>query len=392
LNDKPKNINTYQDNNRRGVALLVVLFIVATISILSLGFAIKADTELSCGRNVELRMDMDYLGLTSLNYAKSLVLNPQDVTTGADGYWQGDTDLQIEASEDYYDIQVVRSLKGDTPECTYDISSQSYRLEDGIRISETKLQGQLRLDPFIAFYSVDSTFIPTRFTVYGDVYCGGDLWVYGKVKGDMFANSFTDNFAEIDGQFYEQSKANVSWPDIYYWRFEPSYYIDTVRYWPALLGGTYSDRIWGPTAGNPAGIYYRDGNLRIEGNVKINGTLVVNGDLDIVNGSLEITAMKNYPALIVEKKTKMDNSGSLKATGLVQTYEMEIKNDASNLIVTGGLYIFKNGLNVEGGYPGSITVRGDPMKASIKLMSTAVNMMEWSPVGGAYFKSIKRDN
>jgi hypothetical protein len=70
---------------------------------------------------------------------------------------------------------------------------------------------------------------------------------------------------------------------------------------------------------------------------------------------------------------------------------LRLDADASDVDVTGGLYIYRGGVDVDGGYSGSITVKGDPMIASIKLMSTSVNMMEWSPVGRAYFKSIKRD-
>ena len=380
-------------SSRPGIALLVMLFIVATISVLSFGFVMKADSELSCGDNTIFRTEMDYIGQTALNYAKSLIVNPQDVTTGADGYWQGGTGLQIEPGDDYFDIEVVRSVAGDTPECTYDISCQGYRLEEGVKISETKLTAQLRLDPFIAFYSRQSTDIPANMTVYGDVYCGDDLDVFGNVKGDLFADSYSDNSAEIDGQFYDIDNydSNVSWSGIDDWRFEPTYYIDTEGYWPAFLSDSYGDRNWGTRSDNPAGIYFRYGNLKITGDVTINGTLVVTGDLEIKNGPLKITATKNNPALIVMGKTTIYKGGSLEVTGLVQTRQLRLDFDASDLDVTGGLYIYLYGLDVSSGYSGSITVKGDPMIASIKLMSASVNMMEWSPVGGAYFKSIKRD-
>jgi len=381
-------------SSRPGIALLVILFLVATISVLSFGFVMKADSELSCGDNTILRTEMDYIGQTALNYAKALIVNPQDVTVGANGYWQGGTGLQIEPGGDYFDVQVVRSVTGDTRECTYDVSCQGYRLEDGVRISETKLTAQLRLDPFIAFYSKESTDIPANMTVYGDVYCGNDLHVDGNIKGDIFADSYSDNSAEIDGQFYDIDNydSNVSWPGINSGRFEPSYYINTEQYWPAFLGPTHSNETWGTSSGNLAGIYFRYGDYKVTGDVTINGTLVVTGDLEIKTGPLKITATKNYPALIVMGKITIKSEGSLETAGLVQTRELRLDIDASNVDVTGGLYIYRDGLDVESGYSGNITVKGDPMIASIKLMSTSVNMMEWSPVGGAYFKSIRRDN
>jgi len=385
-------INKIKNNsNRNGIALLVMLFIVATVAVLSFGFVMKADAELSCGENTILRAEMDYIGLTALNYTKSMLLNPQDITTGADFYWEGESDLQlVEGSDDYFDVQVVQSTVGDTPECTYDITCQGYKLDGVEKISETKLQAQLRLDPFIAFYSRDSTQIHSNVTIYGDVYCGNLLTKYGQIKGDLFTTSYWLNTNDITGQIYSRSKANVSWPNINYWRFEPSYYIDTDKYWPVTINGTYSNVSWSTSAGNPAGIYYRNGNLDLKGNVKINGTLVVNGNLDIETDVFEITAVKNYPAIIVEGRLRVHENGSLKATGLIQTQTMEVKDTALDVNITGGLYIYQSGLLVDSTYTGKIVVKGDPMKSTIKLMSTDVNMMEWSPVGGAYYKYIRR--
>ncbi|MBA7693960.1 hypothetical protein ES703_102560 [subsurface metagenome] len=65
--------------NKRGAALLVVLFIVMAITILSLGFLSRSDVELACGGNMILRTQMDYLAESGLEHAKGLILNPQDV-------------------------------------------------------------------------------------------------------------------------------------------------------------------------------------------------------------------------------------------------------------------------------------------------------------------------
>lgn len=390
MSNNKRNFNIAGNNNRSGAALLIVLFIVATVSILSLGFAIKADTELLCGKNVELRMDMDYLGMTSLNYAKSFILNPQDVTTGTDGYWQGETGLQMEAGDEYFDISVTRSVAGDTPECTYDITSQAYRLDDGVSISETKLLAQLRLDPFIAYWAGASGVMGSNMKVYGDVYCNGDLVNNGQIYGDVFANSCTGSQT---GTVANMSNANVSWPGIDYWRFEPTYYIDTDSYTPGFLSdSSYRDVEFGATASNPLGIYYHVGNLDLHGDCKISGTIVVTGgNLKFHCGTVIVDSFKNNPAIVCEGQLQIINPGT-QITGLVQVYQAKIFKDAGDVTINGGLFIRDRGLEQESGYAGNIVVRGDPMKTSIKLMSTSVNMMEWSPVGGAYFKSIKRND
>lgn len=391
MTDNNTNINVRYSNSRRGIALLIVLFIVGAISILALGFAVKADTELLCGKNVEFRMEMDYLSLTSLNYAKSMIINPQDATTGANGYWQGDTELQIEEGDDYFDIEVVRSVTGDTPESTFDVGCKAYRMEGGVRISEVNLQAQLRLDSCIAYWAGSNATMHSRMTVFGDTYCNGDLINNGKIYGDVFTK--TDRyFGWQTGQVVPLAENKVSWSGIYAWRFEPNYYIDRDSYYPVFLSrSSYANVVLGPTAGNPAGIYYHYGNLDLYGNVKINGTLIVTGGcLKFENADVAVASLKNYPAIVVESEMQFKNSKAA-ITGLVQVNKMKVFSDSGNIAIVGGLFVKDGGVEVESGYAGNIVVRGDPMKASIKLMSTSVNMMEWSPVGGAYYKHIRRN-
>ena len=53
-------------SGRRGVALLVVLFIVMAITITALGFVTQSDVELACGQNMVLHKQMDYLAESGL--------------------------------------------------------------------------------------------------------------------------------------------------------------------------------------------------------------------------------------------------------------------------------------------------------------------------------------
>jgi len=56
------NVKTRRNtSDRRGAALLVVLFIVMAITIAALGFVSQSDVELACGQNMVLRRQMDYL-------------------------------------------------------------------------------------------------------------------------------------------------------------------------------------------------------------------------------------------------------------------------------------------------------------------------------------------
>ena len=78
--------------------------------------------------------------------------------------------------------------------------------------------------------------------------------------------------------------------------------------------------------------------------------------------------------------------------GLVQTNQMYVASNASKVTINGALFIEGAGIVVENAYMGNIIVTADPMLSAIKIERVGVDghLLEWTPVGGAYYKSIKR--
>ena len=138
----------------RGVALLVVLFIVMAITILSLGFLSRSDVELAFGENMILRARMDYLAESGLEHARGLLLNPPDPNLG---YWTGAEGLQIiENSNDYYNVYVIQLPLDDPCDpnvCDYEINCTAYREKAGERVGESVLKAELHIDPNIAYWA-----------------------------------------------------------------------------------------------------------------------------------------------------------------------------------------------------------------------------------------------
>jgi hypothetical protein len=133
-------------NREKGVALLVVLFIVMVATILSVGFLTRSDTELACGENMLLRTQMDYLAESGLEHAKGRITAKDP---NAAGQWTG----QLTAgSSDYYDVVVSPRVPPFDPNdpnkpCTYQIISTAYREKNSQRVGESVLKGQLYVDP-----------------------------------------------------------------------------------------------------------------------------------------------------------------------------------------------------------------------------------------------------
>ena len=239
---------------KSGFALLAVLMIVMVIAVMSLGFLSRSDVELACGRNMEVRAQMDYLAESGLEHARGLVLNPQDV---AAEYWTGEQLQQLVAgSSDYYDLVVVRDVTDPNDRCNYIIDSNSYRLQSGQKIGQSDLRATLRLDPCIALWTGSDTMIWDGVAVTGDVSCSGALTNAGAIDGDTFTGAFGGN--NPSGQSEPVGNLALLWPRVTVADFTSNYAVQTIP------GGTVSGQILGPY--NPVRVCYHSGDLTVAGN------------------------------------------------------------------------------------------------------------------------------
>jgi hypothetical protein len=372
----------YKNNRQQGVALLVVLFIVMVITILSLGFLSRSDVELACGQNMILRTQMDYLAESGLEHARGLILNPQDVVSE---FWTGAAAQQlVEGSDDYYIINVDK-----LSECNYQITCDAYREKMGEKVGRSSLRAELRLDPCIAFWTGGDTIISSNTTIYGDVYCSGNLTNNGIIDGDAFAGGTVTG--AIAGRKNELvSPAPVVWPGLVSGDFGPTYYIGSTSYSAEEIvdANVHPMGSFIPSVGNPAGIRYRSGDLEISNEVHIQGMLVVTGDLRITGANNDITAVKNFPALLVSGNLIIEDGCGLDVYGLaVVEGQTQISAGAAgvNIIVIGGLFV-KNGIVGDG----NITITAAPAKTAIVVWSDVGIAEKWGQAAGAFFRNIER--
>ncbi len=377
-----------QQINRRGGALLAVLAIVCAITILSLGFLTRSDVELASGMNMILRTEMDYLAESGLEHARGLVLNPQDASGE---YWYGTVSQQlIEGSNDYYDVSVTK-----VGECDYQLNSTAYRKNGSEQIARSSLSANLRLNPCVAYLQSLLQAIPAQVTVNGDVYIGDSLTNFGTINGDIYLSKTVANLTpgSIKGKRFENAaSAPVSLPGLATSDFSSQYYINNTAYTVQTLPvGLNQNLSLTPSANNPAGIYYCNGSLELK-NCTIGGMIVVKDDLKLWGTSnVTITAVKNFPALLVGRNLSFEENGvPFRVTGLAQVngyIDMKSKT-GSSLTVNGALYVLGNG--IKNTTSCTVTVTGVPNKAAIQLWPNAGTARRWSPAGGAFYKSITR--
>jgi len=129
----------------KGVALIVVLFIVMIATILSLGFLTRSDSELACGANMVMKTQMDYLAESGLERAKGFIVG----SAGFSGQWAV-TGQQLYSGNDYYDVNVVSLTIPDPNQpmqvFDYQIVSTGYREKNGQKLGESTLKAELCVD------------------------------------------------------------------------------------------------------------------------------------------------------------------------------------------------------------------------------------------------------
>ena len=371
---------------RPGVALLVVLFIVMAITILSLGFVSRSDVELACGQNMILRTQMDYLAESGLEHARGLILNPQDVVSSE--YWTGGTGLQlVSGSNDLYDVTVNQ----DTNDlCNYIIDCNAYRLQGADTIGRSSVKAILRLDPCIAYWAGSDTTVSSATIIKGDVYCSGTLTnnsVIG-IDGDVFADGLIGT--NITGQEKATAEVGVIWPNLAVGDFEPMYYIDSTSYSAQqIVDPNIPTTSFEPNEANPAGILYCADDVYMPGDVTIIGALFVDGDLT-VSGENSITAVKNFPALVVTGEVIMEDGGSLTIQGLAQIggpITDDPSTTSANISVIGGLFIANGGVTSD---KVIVNITAAPAIAAIETWPDAGIPSRWRPAAGAFYRSIER--
>jgi hypothetical protein len=365
-------------HRRKGIALLMVLLIVMAITIISMGFVARMDTELACGENTLLRMQMDQLAESGLEHARGLVLHPQGVSADLGKYDATAQQLVPRSTDyphdDYYDLHigVIQDTSHPFDNCTYDIKCEAYRIAGGTKTGQSRLEATLRLDPCIALAVGANTMLWSGVRVYGDVYAKSSLANNGMIYGDVFAASLPGTGTKT-GQLYLQA---------------PS--LDPCPVTDGYSNSDYPTRLVGAL---PAGTYVPDSiwrcidNLDISGTVRISGMLLVVGNLTVhhgANGS-RIIAAKNLPALYVSGKLEIEDVSDLWIEGLVVVGGDVCIHGPAFITITGGLFVVGT---LDG--PGStLTIIADPMKAAIVEGATG-SQTSWSPAAGGFYKSIRR--
>ncbi len=304
----------------------MVLLIVLAIAILATGFLAGTGTELACGANTLMHVQMDQLAESGLEHARGLVLHPQDVP--ADFWTHGATDQQLAAeSRDFYSVRATRDANQPTDYCTYGITCEAFRLVGTAKTGRSRLAATLRLDPCIGLWSNGNLDFRQTWLLYGDLRSGGkvaSLAAASSLDGDAFTDSLQGT---IVGQVSDANQLSLAWPPVALTYMNPEYA-------NGIVAGTLSNTTRAPA------IWRAAGNLVLAGDVTLQGMLLVGGNLTIRGNGNRIVAAPKLPALYVNGTLTIENVDGLEIEGLaVVSQDVRISAAACNVAVVGALFV-----------------------------------------------------
>jgi len=192
---------------RKGVVLMVVLFVIMVLTALAVGFFSQRVIELSSGDNMALRAQMDFLAESGLEHARGILLNLDSFDMDGEAYWQGATAQQLTSGDDYYDINVVRDDANTTANLAYYlVTCNSYREKYGQRIGESSISAVLRAPRNycpVAWWKLDETSGTVAADSSGNGNDGklknmtGNEWTTGKKNGALYFDG-TNDYIKVD--------------------------------------------------------------------------------------------------------------------------------------------------------------------------------------------------
>ena len=127
--------------SRKGMAMLMVLFIVMAIAVISSGFIARSDTALACGRNFSVRNEVDYAAWGGLEVAWALVQDPNVVSYDES---EQSADWGAESNNVKYDLVIDSPVVTADPNVyVHTVTCEAYKSVNGQRQATSALYGNL---------------------------------------------------------------------------------------------------------------------------------------------------------------------------------------------------------------------------------------------------------
>jgi Tfp pilus assembly protein PilX len=322
-------------SRRRGIALVLVVFVMALAAILGYAMLTASAVQATAGGNAIAAAVARAQAESGIHLAMYYLLNPGNAPSAPPCTWSNVTFATVHPAATIpgsVTIQVGSPSNG----CYQVISTGSSGSSTGggavtrTITAEICVGGSYQIEQGGAFNSSMTIGLTSSFTSANPnapalaVASGFSVTNNGQINGSVTGSLIPGSGSQINGTVsaaptVQPAPANSAYVFDY---TQPYVYQGVTCYPTQITGSTLSTSPTSSPTTNPLGIYYCTGSLTVSGQVTISGTLVVGGTLTNT-GKLYITPVvstlsTNMPALVVKQKLTMSGASRvLNATGVV---------------------------------------------------------------------------
>ncbi len=368
-------------SRRAGVALLMVLLVVASSTVLTLAMLASSSMRSQGVGNAELSLQAIYLSDGGIELALFYLQYPTASSVSQvrgphyDLYWPGESNITFtEIPGSRVDISVANIAPK-----TFRITSVGFITGAGGDVIERSRTATIYREKGAVVYHAlsvsDDVILNSNLTVNGSVRTSRDvLGVFGTVTDTIYCRN--PGMASNRRATPTRPPLSVpSWgqldiaknPGQYIYRGQ-TYNARSILTAPGVSDDSGDAVIYGTVTlddtdrtGNPANVWYVPEDLEVRGVLVIDGTLFVHEDLD-VRGQLVARARNGLPAVIVGDRLTMESSGKVDVNGLLWLHDPIHGNGLtlfSTIRVVGAVMIDDCDGPVLKGYLGSATITYD---------------------------------
>jgi hypothetical protein len=360
---------------RRGVALLLVLIILAAGTLVTMRYLQAASERLVLTQMLVDSKKAGYVADSGISEACYWLRHPE-LTSGV--AWTGVAGRRPDtASADFYNVTI--GPKTGKPNW-YVVSSEGHRVDGAGNGTVRTVTADFQM--YYGFAEAVTTLndlkIPAGVRITGNVYASNNLDNSGTIDGSVWVGNHLANTGTITGMTNLNCalRSIGSYPVdtiIVYLHKGNNYIVDTI-----LVNST-TNQTWGSSSGNPMGVWYRNGDLVLNGTTTVEGTLHVRGNLWLAAGSTTvITPKANWPAMLVSGELKLLGDGAVATiNGAViacNTMKTETNSAPNARLTINGPVVFPGG---GGGFDSSfatnakVVINQDPARADVSGYYTA---------------------
>jgi hypothetical protein len=347
--------------------LLLALILIAAGSLLAMGFLQIASDRSVTAQNFVLSKRAEFLAESGVAEACYWLRHPEWTSRAV---WTGASGRRPDATRlDYYNVTVTQDAVD--PQ-RYKVSSEGHLVETaGERMVRT-VAGDFRMyygftDAVMASKDLN---VPACAKIRGNIYVTGNLNNGGTIDGSVWAGGTIANTGTISG--LTSPSCPIRSIGIYAIAAPVMYTYNSFSYAAQDIPAEANmDQTWQSNPGNPMGVYWRNGNLRLAGTTTVGGTLVVSGDLELQPGSTTvITSKPGFPALVVKNnlKFKDDNiNATITGSVIVQARLVATPQTIHASLTINGTLVFPNDGGFDAAFPAppNTVLNYDPTRADV---------------------------